>query len=502
MKKQTHTTKLTKTINQVMEKITPHIIIIFGLGREGFSTYKFLREHTPEEKLILIDDRSPLDLDSKWSAAKADPMISFTSPEEFEDYLSEKHLIFVSPGISPDHKFLKAAAQKKSKLSNNTQLFFDITQKIEQEKSAKITTIAITGTKGKSTTSSAIAHVLSHSGLSASLGGNIGTPLLDLLDIDLVDESHFFALELSAHQLLQSKIEPNFAVLLNITPEHLDYYKNFDEYLSAKARIFKNQTKNDFLIFNPFDPSHKKLAQITKGCPATMLTFAASPPKENQAENSIFPKPIAYLDNHDIYLNDKKLVSTSELMVFGKHTVQNLLPSVCIASQLGISSEKIASALKTFQPLDHRLQLIHETANDTKFIDDTLATTPEATIEAIRSFPDRNIILFAGGYERKQNFEDLAEEILDSNVSLVLLFPTTGQRLAEAIEKLSENSNSTVPDLIHVESMKQAVDIAAQKAKNTSNSVVLLSPASASFGMFKDYEDRSEQFAIAAKKYR
>lgn len=474
---------MNQAAHRVVESLLPTTLVVFGLGREGLSTYQFLRQALPEEKLILIDDRSPLDLSPDWDAAKDDPLASFTSPEEYQHLLSAQHTLFVAPGIQPNHLLLKKATKANARLHSNTQLFFDSVATSPQHS----TTIAVTGTKGKSTTSSVIAHVLESAGLPVTLGGNIGVPPLDLLPKKkLTNQQLYFVLELSAHQLLHSTIKPNIAVLLNITPEHLDYYPDFAAYLTAKARITSYQDSTDYLLFNP---EYENLVAIADKSAAHLVTFGG--------QSDAHPIPRAYVSEQSIFLHESSLVELDALQVTGGHMVENMLPAVAIADLLEIPASKIAAGLKSFKPLQHRLEIVHETIGGVTFVDDSLATTPEATIAAINSFTDMPIILLAGGYERNQDFSQLAKTICDSTVTRVLLFPTTGSRLAQEITRVCP---ATKPlHLEAVDSMEAAVTIATTIAE--ANTVVLLSPASASFGMFKDYADRSAQFIKAARKF-
>jgi UDP-N-acetylmuramoylalanine--D-glutamate ligase len=481
---------LEKAIQNTLKPLTAKKMIIFGLGREGLSSYEFLRQYAPEEKLVLVDDLSPIELSPAWESVKDDNMASFTNPGEYQEYLTNEHLIFVTPGISPRHQFLQEALKVGAQLHSGCQLFFDVIASANALQKDSFKTIAITGTKGKSTTSSAIAHVLKKSGKRCDLGGNIGIPPLEMLNqknFDIQDhQPTFFVLELSAHQLGQSVIRPHYSVLLNITPEHLDYYQDFTEYVAAKNKITFQQTLDDFLIFNP---EYKVVRKIANKTDAQKIAFGGS--------TEDFPSPTAFIADGNLNLGEEVLTNVNELPVSGAHTIENLLPAVCIAWLLKIKPEMIGQHLKSFKPLAHRLETVHQTDQNILFVDDSLATTPEAVVMAIDSFAGRPIVLLAGGYERQQDFSQLAKKIIESDIETLLLFPTTGNRLAEEVKKINHNSKNI--NIIKVKSMPEAVSAAVKRAKP--NSVVLLSPGSASFGMFKDYEDRSEQFTNEASEY-
>ncbi len=457
-------------------------LIIFGLAREGLSTYRFLRRHFPENKIILIDDADLSSLNQDWQQIAGDPFASFTAPDAAEGLPLENAVVFKSPGIPPGNGFLKEAEKAGAKISSNTNLFFELAADLVKDGRTELVTIGVTGTKGKSTTAAAIEHVLSASGKDAVLAGNIGVPALDLLAEQPLPK--IVVLELSSHQLLSSGLSPHFAVLQNITSEHLDYYKNFEEYSEAKFRITKFQTESDYLVYNPVFELPRNFAEKSR---AQLLTFGAPDPEGK--------KVLAYADNDSIFYQDEAIVSLEELSIKGPHTVQNLLPSIVIAKQLGLSSENIRAALIGFKPLSHRLEVVAE-KNGITFVDDSLATTPEAAMAAIESFPETDLILLAGGFERNQDFGKLAEFLLDqARVKALILFPTTGERLEQEIRRLTETPPFPIE---HTQNMKNAMEKVQKYA--ATGSVVLLSPASASYNMFKNYEDRGNQFRAEAAK--
>lgn len=482
-------------IQNTLEPLKPKTIVIFGLGREGFSTYQFLSKWAVGEKLILVDDRSAIELSSEWNLAKDDPKVSFTTSGEFQNYLDKEHLIFVTPGIPPKHHFLRAARKTQAQLTSSTQLFFDIITSHNHLYPHSCATIAVTGTKGKSTTSSAIYHVLKTTGQEVCLGGNIGIPPLELLNLANFadrknDQPTYFVMELSAHQLANAAIRPSIAVLLNITPEHMDYYQDFDEYVAAKTKITFQQTDEDFLIFNPKYAVVSSIAQKTN---AKLVTFGG--------KTGDFPYPDVFVSENQLNLSPHQVVAElDDLPVRGAHTIENLMPAVCVANLIQTPVEQIRKGLKTFKPLAHRLEQVYQTSDKIVFIDDSLATTPEAAIFALTSFKDKPIILLAGGFDRHQNFDNLAKKILETSVEKLILFPTTGHKIEEAVNNHKKHSGDQKNiEIVHIANMQEAVAAAMTGAKT--GSVVLLSPASASFGMFKDYQDRSEQFEFEAKKY-
>ena len=274
---------------------------------------------------------------------------------------------------------------------------------------------------------------------------------------------------MSSHQLAELKSSPEIAVVQDIVAEHLDYYENFTEYYQAKTQIARFQTKQDLVIFNQDSKTATQLAKLSKG---KQLSFS---------------------------LTDKKLVELAKsTQLLGTHNLYNVMPAIIIAQHLGVSTEKITQAVKSFKSLPHRLEFVAK-VNGVDYYNDSIATVPEATIAALETFADRPIVLIAGGYERRQKYRELAEKIIKSNVKALSLLPPTGQRLLAEINALNP-CNALRASIEEFTSMAEAVYFAFQKAE--AGYVVLLSPGAASFSTFRDYVDRGNQFKKAVKKLK
>lgn len=457
-----------------LKRLADHWIVILGLGREGWSSYQFLRQHLPKTAIMLVDDLPISKLDQRWSKATAnDPLVSVETTRSLSK-LPTNAVIFKTPGLPPSHPVLKNNDQP---VTSNTQLFFDLLETEETGlKSTQFTTIGITGTKGKSTTSSLIAHVLKMSGFPVVLGGNIGVPPLDLVpQLEKTKSPTYVVLELSAHQLADLQTSPHIAVVQNIVPEHLDYYASFEAYLAAKNQITRWQTKDDYVIYNPDSTTARSLAKLSPGhqIPFRIETF-----------------------NEWLLFQDEPIIKLAEIPLVGEHNLQNVLPAIVIAKHLAVPTLKITKAIQTYTPLEHRLEFVAE-VDGVSYYNDSLSTLPEATMAAIESF-SQPVILMAGGHERHQDFSELAALIVAKSVKVVYLFATTGARLKSEIETYAKaHAGSKLPLLIEVSSMEDAVKQASKKAKT--GDVVLMSPASPSFGEFKDYQDRGNQFKEAVQ---
>src|SRR5262249_48523817 len=332
-------------------------------------------------------------------------------------------VIIKTPGIPATTDAILRACKAGRKLTSHSQIFLS---NYPREK-----VIGVTGTKGKSTTTALIHHILTRAGLAAELVGNIGQP--PLTRIDAVPHDTYFVHEFSSHQLAEIEISPHIAVLLNIVPEHLDYYASFEEYVTAKENITKFQTPDDFLVFAADYPIPSAIARRSK---AELRPFSAN-------------------DRID------DLVSPSEIPLPGKFNIQNVMAAIAAAKLCGVQPSDIREAIRTFQALPHRLEPVG-TCNGITFYDDSIATVPDATLAALEALGSDVQTLLLGGHERNLDFTQLGER-LPANVTTLILFPPTGVRIWKAIE--THSKNSVLPETFFVSDMEQAVKIAYQRTE-------------------------------------
>jgi UDP-N-acetylmuramoylalanine--D-glutamate ligase len=417
-------------------------ILILGFGTEGQATYEFLRSKWPTKELNIADQRElqdfPHDVARK---LQTDPAATLNFGQRYLD--SRAEVIIKTPGI-PASKIKRSG----SKITSHSEIFLS---NYPREK-----IIGVTGTKGKSTTSSLIYQMLRRGGLPAELVGNIGQPPLARLRKAFPES--FFVHEFSSHQLAEVETSPHMAVLLNIVPEHLDYYSSFEEYVSAKENITRFQTAEDFLIFNPAHPILNAIAGRTK---AALKPF---------------------------HTNDDEVRGLGTIPLVGKFNLENVMAAITAASLAGVGQEAIHAALKEFRPLPHRLEPVG-TFNGVTFYDDSIATVPDATLAALDALGTDVQTLILGGHERNLDFTDFGKR-LPPNIRTVILFPSTGERIWQAIRENSQNK--PLPSAFSVTSMEEAVRTAY--AETDHGKICLLSPASPSFGMFKDYRERGDTF--------
>ncbi len=430
-------------------------ILILGFGTEGQATYEFLRRTWPRKPLSIADQRRLDEFPPETARRlRADPAVTLDfGPGYLESLASDKcDVIIKTPGIPASLHAIVKARQSGRILTSHSQIF------LSNYPHEKI--IGVTGTKGKSTTTSLIYHMLKREGLPAELVGNIGQPALARLAE--ADAGSYFVHEFSSHQLVEIESSPHIAVLLNIVPEHLDYYSSFAEYVVAKENITRFQDSADFLIFNPDYPIPHAIAQRTK---ATLKPF-------NTKDANVF----------------------REIPLAGKFNLENVMAAVTAASLCGVKLEAIRAAIKEFRPLPHRLEPVG-TYNGVTFYDDSIATVPDATLAALDALGPDVQTLILGGHERNLDFTEFGAR-LPGNIKSVILFPPTGERIWKAIQENSRNPS--LPEGFFVNGMEDAIKIAYGRTEP--GRICLLSPASPSFGTFKDYKERGESFKAFVKE--
>ncbi len=425
-------------------------ILVLGLGREGLSVLKLLKKKFLSKKIDVADIKDHKDLPENVGEA--------FFGDNYLNSLNDYDVIIKSPGI-PYFAEIKQAKDQRKIITSSTALFLE---------NCKGKVIGVTGTKGKSTTSSLIYEVLKKGGLNTLLIGNIGTPALDLLKSDKKDA--IFVYELSSFQLEDLEVSPNIAVMTNLYPEHLDHHGDFSLYEQAKNNITKYQTKNDFLIYNS---DIAQLRYIAQSSYARKIPFS----KKDQEKVS-------------------NLIHGDTIPLLGEFNLLNIVPAIIIGRMFNISETKIEEAIINFKPLPHRLEFIGE-FKGIRFYNDSLSTIPEVTVAALGALGNNVETLIAGGFDRGLDFSVLGKAIAKSKIKTLILFPDTGEKIWEAAKSTGKSMESRVKKL-NVTNMEDAVKIAFEKTD--SGKIVLLSPASSSFNLFTDYADRGSQFKDWVRK--
>jgi UDP-N-acetylmuramoylalanine--D-glutamate ligase len=464
--------------SSLLEQMPGRRVVLLGLGREGLSSYTFVRRRLPTLPLLLADRTPAAELPAATQRlVQHDPHARLLAGENYLAALDDAEIIFRSPGIPPDLPALQAARARGARVTSNTALFLARCPGL---------VVGITGTKGKSTTSALLYHLLAAGGLPARLVGNIGVPPLSVLDAAMPGD--LFVAELSSYQLADIAQSPQIAVLLNIVPEHLSYHGTFDAYVAAKANIVRHQHEQDTAIYNAGYPLPTQTVQQSRG---RRMSFAL-----DEMHMPDFGVVDGWLVERDTS-GTRRLLPLDELPLVGRFNVQNALAACAAARQCGLPPEVLRAAMGSFQPLEHRLEYVG-TARGVRFYNDSLSTVPEAAIAAIEALAPAPVVLLAGGYERGLDYSGLARFLLRPEVAAraLLTFPPSGARLWQELVAASAAQPERLPPRVEVNDMAVAVAQAWELARP--GDVVLLSPASASFGRFVDYRDRGEQFKAAA----
>ena len=336
--------------------------------------------------------------------------------------------------------------------------------------------IGVTGSEGKTTTTSLIYAILKHAGYNTYLGGNIGTPLFTKLSEILPDD--IVVLELSSFQLMEMEVSPNISVITNITPNHLNIHSSYEEYIEAKKTIFKYQTQDDTLILN-YDN------EITRKCKPeadSKVIYFSSKEKLNDGyivDGNIIKECENKLRKH--------ILNVKEIKLRGTHNFENICAALAATREL-VDEKTAVEAIKEFNAVEHRLEFVRE-INGVKWYNDSASSSPSRTIAGLNAY-DEEIVLIAGGYDKNLDYDILGKYIVKKVKALVLI-GNTAKKILDATTKEIEKQGVELP-ICFCQTLGDAVKAAKQVAKE--NQVVLFSPASASFDMFKNFADRGNQF--------
>lgn len=425
-------------------------VLVLGYGKEGAATVRALETFAPNANITIADKKADIEKDSeghRWQLG-----------DGWLENLGTFDAIIKSPGIPPNEKLEKHAG----KITGAVQIFLDTIA------GSGATVVGVTGSKGKSTTSSLLAAMLKAGGKDVRLVGNIGDP--SIAHIGDAKKGTIFVHELSSYMLQDMTSSPHVAVVTSFFPEHLDYHAStalstgstpLEAYMNAKKNIARFQTDHDAVYFNADSPGAASIAQEGHGRKVP-VTAEDCP------------------------------VELAETNLIGEHNRENIALAWKAAEDLGVRKDVAVAAAKAFTPLPHRLQNIGA-VHGIEWIDDAISTTPESAIAALDALGDRVATIILGGQDRGSDFAGLAERLRDSAVTTAILFPGSGPRIRAAIER----ATATV-ELFDADTMDDAVRIARERTPK--GRVALLSTASPSYGMFRNFEEKGKAFqrSIAA----
>ncbi len=449
-------------------------IAILGFGVEGTAVFEYL--HKNNFPNITICDRN-VDLEDKMPEG-----VSVRLGESYLDDLDDFDVIFRSPGIRFHDPHIQKAAQRGAEVTSCTAFFLD---------QCPCSVIGVSGTKGKGTTSTLLHYILKKSGKDSYLGGNIGEPAVNFLD-KLKNDS-IVVLEMSSFQLQDLTKSPHYSILLNTTSEHLDYHEDTGEYLEAKESILSHQNEKSVVIMNEDYKYINHYKPLVKG---DLFTVS----KQKKVKNGAFVKDfeIFYSKSGEV----EKIMDVKDVKLLGSHNLENVMPAIVVAKELGVKNEVIVKVVSEFQGLPHRLEFVRE-LKGVRYYNDSFSTTPETSMAAVDSF-DEPMVLIAGGHDKGGDYSDWALKILTKeNLHSVILMGSNANKmekaLIEAEEKLGEALGSPTK-IIRRGTLDQVVIEAYAEAEE--GGVVVLSPGAASFDMFKNYKERGREFAIEVRRLK
>lgn len=450
-------------------------VAVLGVGVEGSATIRWLLAHgvTPA-----VCDRS----DRKTLGATYDELtkLGVTDWRLGTDYLKKLkdfHVIFRTPLLPFARPELQAARQAGVTVTSQTKFFFE---------HCPSRIVGVSGTKGKGTTAGLIHRMLEAAGKTAYLGGNIGTPPLEFLD--KLQASDIVVLELSSFQLEDLEHSPHIAVLTNLTVDHLDRHQTIEEYHQAKTSLVRHQVAADLAILNAEDEGSKAMAELAGG---RIHWFSH--------RREVTPGTYVEEDSVRLKLDEKAetVCAVSDIVVPGRHNLENVLAATLAAAELGVPVAVMSQVIKDYRGLPYHLEFIGEHGG-VRYFNDSYATNPTATIPAIESF-DSPLVLILGGAAKQLDYTELADVIVQrpeqAVVKALVVIPPEGERIAAAVSEAAKRAGKLAPSVITVTNKAEIVPKAADLA--ASDDVVLLSPATASFGMFNDYVERGRFFTEA-----
>ena len=455
--------------NQKLEEFNNYIrfrkVAVIGLGVSNIPLIDYL--HDQKAKVTVFDQRNIDDISKDVMDKITQYAFEFSLGENYLSNLKGFDLIFRSPSCLPTVPELQEEADRGAIVTTEIEMLIEMCP-------GKV--IGVTGSDGKTTTTSLIYSILKKAGYTAWLGGNIGTPLFTKLPE--MKEEDIVVLELSSFQLMGMKISPSISVITNITPNHLNVHKDYEEYIEAKKNIFKYQTEDGILVLNYDNEITRKCAEEANG----KVIFFSS--KEKLDDGYIVDEKMIKECNDKIR---KYILDTSEVKLRGNHNYENIATAIAATKTL-VDIDVAVEAIKEFNSVEHRLEFVRE-IDGVKWYNDSVSSSPTRTIAGLYSY-DENIVLIAGGYDKNLDYTPIAKPIVEKVKCLILIGQTSG-KIFESVKEELENQGKELP-IYMCNTLQETIDIAKKQSK--AGDIVLFSPASASFDMFKNFADRGNQF--------
>lgn len=440
-------------------------IAVIGLGVSNLPLIDYL--YKMQAKVTVFDDRKVQEMPKEIIEKITNYSFEFSFGEDNLSKLIGFDLIFRSPSCMPTKKELIEESKRGAIITSEIEMLMEL---------APCKIIGVTGTEGKTTTTSIIYEIIKNAGYNCFLGGNIGKPIFTLVK-DMVPED-IIVLEMSSFQLTQMDVSPDISVVTNVFPDHLNVHSSYEEYIDEKKNIFKHQNENGILIINYDNEITKDFKKDTNG---KVVFFSSKQKLEN-----------GYIyDNTDGIIKfcedgiRKHIIKKEDIKLRGIHNYENICCALAATATL-VDMDVAIETIKEFNGVEHRLEFVRELDN-VKWYNDSIGTSPASTIAGLNAF-DEDIVLLAGGSDKGLDYSEIGEVIAKKVKILILTGPT-----ATKIEEATRNAiNGDKVEICYVQNLAEAVKLAKKKA--TSKDVVLLSPASASFDAFKNFAERGEKF--------
>lgn len=448
-------TKLDEFKNEVRGKN----ITVIGIGISNLPLIKYLVNL--EANVTACDRRTKDDLGENYKDLEKIG-VKFNLGEKYLDNLSGD-IIFKTPGMRYDVPELIRAKENGSRVTSEMEVFFDV---------CPSHIIAVTGSDGKTTTTTLIHKMMTGAGYKTWLGGNIGNPLLT--DTEKMTENDWVILELSSFQLHTMRKSPEIAVITNISPNHLDMHKDYQEYIDAKKNIMLYQNESNVLVVNADNEVTAKIGEEAKG----IVRYFS---RQHNAD--------IYLDGNIIKCENDEVLNINDIKIPGMHNVENYMTAIAAVKGL-VDKDVIVEVAKTFTGVEHRIEHVR-TFEGVKYYNSSIDSSPNRTINTLRVFPEK-VIMIGGGKDKGIPYDEIGPALVE-HVKVLILIGATSDKIKEALDKeIEKTGNGKDIEVIRVSSYEEAVNTARSKAND--GDVVILSPASTSFDMFRNFEERGNLF--------
>src|SRR6056297_526044 len=434
-------------------------ILIYGTGISGIAA--ILSLNNLGNNIFVFDDKKSIKELNNIKEIKNVKLQILDIIEESD--LKRIDIIVKSPSIHMDSKTIIRALEKNIPVVSDIEMAYNLTSK---------DFVVITGTNGKTTTTTLVHKIISDNNIKAGLTGNIGSGILS----DIFEEKNIFVVEGSSYQLESTySLKPKVAVITNITPDHLNWHGNFDKYINAKLNICKNQDRKDFAVLNYEDKVIRENLQKIK----SKIIFFSS---KKEIDEGIFikNKKIVYKTKSDIL----EIIKLEEINIPGEHNLENIMASIGVAIALKLSLKKLRNSIIEFKGVEHRLELVHSSIEKVNFYNDSKGTNPDSTIKAVQALKD-NIVIILGGYNKESDFSELIMNF-KNKVKYAVVMGETKNLIIKSLDKYNFKNYKVV------DSLEEAVNVAYNNSDLGDK--ILLSPACASWDMYNSFEERGKHF--------